>query len=92
MNFDTYKNTLTYPSRNFGSTMLQIEISTASRQAYVAESRRLEAQFKADLEKGFDVVGNPKTDECFKLAWEYGHSAGFKEVYSYYCDLVLLIK
>lgn len=33
-----------------------------------------------------------KADKVFKLAWEYGHSAGNHEVEYYYIDLVSLVK
>jgi hypothetical protein len=49
-------------------------------------------EFKTDLLADFGVVGNPKADKAFNLAWEYGHSSGYYEVVNYFHDLVDLIK
>ena len=42
--------------------------------------------------RGLGVTGNPKADKCYSLAWEYGHSSGYQEVYKYYSEFVDLIK
>jgi hypothetical protein len=61
-------------------------------QAFREEHARLEMEFKEDLFEEFDVVDNPKADKCFSLAWQYGHGAGFPEVYNYFIELVELIR
>jgi hypothetical protein len=63
----------------------------AAKGNYRAETSRLHDKFKADLEEEFGVVGNPKADLLFSIAWEHGHSAGYSEVYNYYSEFVVLI-
>lgn len=48
--------------------------------------------FKADLEKAFGVEGNPKAEKLWAISWDFGHSAGYDEVLSYYSELVELIR
>jgi hypothetical protein len=64
----------------------------AALTAYGAETARLEAQFKHDMLIELGVVGHPKADELYSIAWEMGHSAGYSEVASYMWDMVDLIK
>lgn len=63
----------------------------ALRAAYNADEARLLAQFKADLEAEYGVVGHPKADKLYALAWEHGHSAGLTEVVHYYEEFVELV-
>lgn len=56
------------------------------------ENRRIHNEFKKDLFDELEISDNPKAEVLFSKAWEYGHSAGFEEVYNYACDLVELIK
>lgn len=92
MNFADYDNHLPYPQFKSSVVPSTAADRRAERAAYRAENTRLEVQFKADLEAEFGVIGNPKADKCFSLAWDYGHSSGYREVYSYYSELVELIK
>jgi hypothetical protein len=62
------------------------------REAYYAEEARLTALFKADLEEEYGTADNPKRDDLFKLAWDYGHSGGFSQIVNYYDDLYELVK
>ena len=50
------------------------------------------AEFKRKLGIDYYITYNKKFDMCFDLAWDYGHSAGFHEVESYFSELVELIK
>lgn len=68
------------------------EAYRAATQAYGAETARLTEQFKQDLFVELGIVGNPKADKLYSIAWAHGHSAGFSEVLSYAWDLVDLIK
>ncbi len=43
------------------------------------------------LKKKYEVEDNPKADDCYELAWDYGHSNGYNEVENYFSDLVWLI-
>jgi len=64
----------------------------AARAAYGAETARLEALFRSDLEDEHDMKGHPKANMLFSKAWSLGHSAGYSEVANYYDDLVDLVK
>ena len=46
--------------------------------------------FEKDLLDDYNVKGS-KAEKCYSLAWEYGHSSGYREVISYFEDLVELI-
>jgi len=59
---------------------------------YRVEKRKLEEQFQRDVEEHFGTVGNPKAQRFWELAWEFGHSFGFSEVYNYYSEWVDLIQ
>lgn len=63
------------------------------RELYRQDCHRLEgAVFKADLEAEYELVGHPKADKVFGLAWEHGHSASLHEVWMYYDDFAELVK
>lgn len=47
---------------------------------------------KQKLEEKYGVVGHPKADRLYELAWEHGHSSGYSEVEIYYDDFVELVK
>lgn len=64
----------------------------AALQAYGHETGRLEAQFKQDMFVELGIVGHPKADRLYSIAWEQGHSAGYSEILSYAWDMVDLIK
>ena len=46
---------------------------------------------KAKLESEYGLVGHPKADKLYELAWGYGHSSGYTEVEYYYSELVELL-
>jgi hypothetical protein len=64
----------------------------AAVSAYGANTARLEAQFKQDMFVELGVVGHPKADKLYSIAWEMGHSSGYSEVASHMWDMVDLIK
>lgn len=63
-----------------------------ARSAFNIDQQKLIAEFQSDLEEEFMVVGNPKADKLFGLAWQNGHASGFSDVYNQYDDMVELIK
>lgn len=75
----------TYPTR--GS-----EDWVERRAAYSKEQGLLEARFKEDLLKEHGVVGHPKVEKVWALAWDYGHSHGFHSVAGFFAELADLIK
>jgi len=58
---------------------------------YRDESDKRSSEFINDLFEEFGVVGNPKADKCFSIAYEMGHSSGYQEVWNYFSELVELI-
>lgn len=55
-------------------------------------SYHLEQEFKQDLFDEFGVTAdNPKVEKAFALAWERGHSDGFRAVVDEFSELVELI-
>lgn len=67
-----------------------------SRKKQYQEYQRLtglkETEFYNDLLEEFNVTDNPKAAKCYSIAWGFGHSAGYEEVYYYFSELVELIK
>jgi|WetSurMetagenome_2_1015567.scaffolds.fasta_scaffold00157_23 hypothetical protein len=52
---------------------------------------RLDNAWKKSLYKEFGVLENPKSDKCYSLAYEHGHSSGYSDIYSYFSEFVELI-
>jgi|SRR6185295_6894010 len=76
------------------NTKLPYERHSKNFEVYVAyneDQARLCKQFKLDLEVEHGVIGNPKADKLFEIAWEQGHSSGYSEVALHYDQLVVLI-
>lgn len=56
----------------------------------ISEAR--ENAFKKALAEEYGVVGNPKFEQCYNIAWNYGHSSGFSDVENYFHIIVELIR
>jgi hypothetical protein len=80
-----YRSVMPYPDRKDPDFK-------EKRAAYFADCRRLEEMFKRDLFDEHSVVGNPKAQRCFEIAYEHGHSNGFSEVAGYFSEFVELIQ
>lgn len=76
-----YKNALPYAPRSKDA---------ATWEAYIAEERRIHAQFKADLLDEFGLTNHPKADKIFEYVWQEGHAYGHSEVYGKMLDLAEL--
>ena len=59
--------------------------------AYNADARLLDAQFRDDLEEEFGMKGHPKADILYSKAYEHGHSSGYSDIFSWYSDLHELV-
>lgn len=66
-----------------------MNMNWAERQA---ESTRLITEHKAKLAEEHGLVGHPKLDTLYDLAWSHGHASGFDEVRSYFEDFAQLLK
>jgi hypothetical protein len=99
-----FKEEISKVEETFVGTKLQIESEVERvkkeckekaremRDKWNAEAARLEALFRDDLEKEFEVVGNPKAYMLYRIAYEQGHDSGYESIYSIYEELVVLIK
>ena len=85
-----YNNKLPYTDRRI------------DREAYRQEDRRIEQQFRIDLENAygirvetgspnFQILRHPLADRLWAKAWEHGHANGFNEVLYWYDELVELV-
>lgn len=63
----------------------------AQRDLHYAEDRRLEALFKADLEEEYGLAGHPKADKLYSIAYERGHSGGYREIAECYSQMAELL-
>lgn len=62
------------------------------RFAQLKKAKARQMLLKENLEKEFDLMGHPKAEKLFFLAWEYGHAHGETEVRNYYEDLIDLVR
>ncbi len=56
-------------------------------KAYREDSQRLSEDFRREALEAVRLTNNPKASDAYALAWLYGHSAGFSEVFHYLIDL-----
>lgn len=64
-----------------------------NRRLFREDTNRLEMEvFREDLAKEHDLVGHPKADLLFSIAWVHGHSSGLIEVAQYYDEFADLLK
>ena len=89
MEFEKYKNMMAYPKLSDYTTKEEYKNAT---HEYRKENGRLFEEFKKDLFADLDITDNPKAEKLFSIAWEKGHSSGYREVYNEALDLVDLIK
>jgi len=82
----------------YGATE-QLRSALDAQEAYEAalgdwrtENLRLQGEFKRDAFRELGLIGHPKAEAAFTLAWEWGHSAGYSEVFSYLEELAGLLK
>lgn len=55
------------------------------------EHQRTKNAHKKQLAIAAGLVGHPKLDALYDLAWEHGHSAGWNEVETYFKDFARLL-
>jgi len=48
--------------------------------------------FKSDLLGALGLAEHPKARELYRLAWDYGHSAGYQDVVHYALDMAELLR
>ena len=55
------------------------------------EFLRLQTEFRNDLIEKHGMAGNPKANQCFDMAWDFGQSSSYADVEDYFMNLVNLI-
>lgn len=63
-----------------------------TREEWRIRERKEIDTIRARLEKEHGIEKHPKASDLWSLAWEYGHSYGYQEVESYYCEMAELLK
>jgi hypothetical protein len=64
----------------------------AAKRLYNDETGRLTNMFKQDLFAELGIVGHPKAEKLYSIAWDRGHSGGLADVESVAWDLLPLIQ
>lgn len=77
MNWDSYKNKFDFKTQ---------------REEYRKEESRIHNDFRRDALTEVGMLGHPKADKVYALAWENGHAYGFREVFSHLQDLAEIFK
>jgi hypothetical protein len=67
-------------------------VSPEERRRYREDQARLRKEHKLSLEKDQGLVGHPRADLLYEIAWSLGHSSGYAEVATYYHELAPLVK
>lgn len=70
----------------------EMEQYRKEKAEYNQETQRIKEVFWMDcfLDCNIDP-DHPKAEKLKELAWRYGHSSGFQEVYNWFCELSELI-
>ena len=63
----------------------------AARDAHDNREREIVATIRLDLETEYGLVGHPKADKLWAMAWDRGHGSGYGEVIAVYEELVELV-
>lgn len=70
------------------------EITNRLEEGYyeTQNNRRGYTCFKNDTARALGMENHPKWTYLFEMAWDYGHSSGYNEVWIYMLDLMELVK
>ena len=63
-----------------------------ARRQYYIEEKRVMSIFQEDLMKELGILGHPKAQLLYDIAWSHGHSDGLHSVVNWAEELVVLIK
>ena len=67
------------------------EARRARRKALREAEERRGQEFRDILTVSYGTAEHPKAQRLFEIAWDLGHSSGYKEVLYWYDDLVDLL-
>jgi hypothetical protein len=68
------------------------ETMALQMKLYRAGVVQKEVEFKADAFKSLDIENNPKRFRLYQIAYDFGHSEGYHEIFNFMEDMVELIK
>lgn len=57
----------------------------------IEDGEKARANHKALLAADEVLIGHPKLDRLYELAWEHGHAAGWSEVEMYFHEFATLL-
>lgn len=83
INAGEYKNEKPYSSRSK---------NLKAWTDYMDEDTRLANKFRHDIAEECGILGHPKEEKVWNMAWEHGHSSGFSEIAIFYSDFADLVK
>jgi hypothetical protein len=79
---------LPYPDRK----LLDKEAFKAARNDYKIEEKTVHEALHAGLAKEYGLLGNPKEQKVWELAWSEGHSSGYYSIEQYYDQFSELVR
>lgn len=99
-----YENKVPFPSEVVPADVENMTVKQVREHKEAERKRRCEGRIawlagedaarellRADLETEHGVVGNPKAEKLWSLAWEHGHGCGCGDVIFYYEEFVALV-
>jgi hypothetical protein len=72
--------------------VLEKESRRAANRYYNEQVRDVTERFKQACFKELGIQDHPKKEKAFEIAWDYGHSSGYYEVYNYLETISELLK
>jgi RNase adaptor protein for sRNA GlmZ degradation len=87
---DYYTTKLPYPFHDKSTKSKSVLANYV--KAYNEDQTRLNEEFYNDLMEHLELVGHPKANKVYNLAYQFGHSAGYSEVLYYAEELAELVK
>ncbi len=84
-----YVNKLPYPLM---ADYKDYDTWLVDHSTYSKENVRLREQFCADLIEEAGVIGHPKANKAFDMAWDRGHASGYHEVEYEFAEIAELLK
>jgi hypothetical protein len=65
---------------------------TPEQMEAMKDERGVIEDFDYIIMRDLHITQNKKADVLYRIAWEYGHSGGYYDVYLHACQLVELIR
>jgi len=68
-----------------------VEEHRQKKIAYQNEEANIRAEFRRDAIEACDLTGHPRANDAFDMAWDDGHSDGYRAVFSRLEELSTLL-